>query len=281
LSKLLCLHFTTIEVYLPNISNSLSSSTLNNPPNVPNSPSPPDGAIGLGTAVTLRWAGGDPDGNRVTYDIYGNATTGEPTTLVAIDHANTFYNLNGLIPNTPYAWKIIARDELGITTVGPIWRFVTAPVAPFQISLSTNSDKAYQLQKKGDGNGVSVGSKVYTDRDYTYATIPATLQGATYIITSNDDKSKSDLSLVITVNRSVQVYVAHSDQQTAKPAWLSSFQDTGENLTFIDNENRTVVLSTFTAVFPAGDIVLGGNASGGTVNSMYSVVIKETTSIAE
>jgi len=169
-------------------------------------------------------------------------------------------------------WKQIQQSKIYLPLVS---RQNPPSVIPFEINLSTNSQNEYRVQRSESGNGLAVGRLVYADRNYTYATIPPFLRGATYILTANNDAEKNNLAVNINVNRATQIYVAHSDQSATKPSWLNSFQDTGENLTFIDRDGRVVVLSVFTAVFPAGEILLGGNAppSGGN-HSMYTVVIK-------
>lgn len=153
------------------------------------------------------------------------------------------------------------------------------PATPFEVKLSTNSQNKYQIQKSETGNGLTVGSMVYTDRNYIYKTVPGLLQGSSYMLTANNDAGKNDLLITISVNKLTQIYVAHSDQHIAKPSWLNSFQDTGENLTFIDREGRIVVLSVFTSIFPAGDINLGADAPpNGDYHSMYTMMFKELKS---
>ena len=80
-----------------------------------------------------------------------------------------------------------------------------------------------------------------------------------------------------------RLYVAHTDRQTPKPSWLNTFQDTGENLTFVDRSGNTVVLSVFSASFPAGTVTLGANTPpNGEDHSMYTVALEvlETTTSA-
>ena len=64
------------------------------------------------------------------------------------------------------------------------------------------------------------------------------------------------------------VQVAHDVRITTKPAWLSTFTDTGQNLVTSDT-----TLRMFAQSFPAGTITLGGNTSGGGF-SMYAVVVQ-------
>jgi len=100
-----------------------ASEPTNNPPNIPSSPSPSDGAPAVDTGASLSWTGGDPDvGDTVTYDVYFGTTN--PPPIVSTDQAGTTY-APSLSYSTPYYWQIIAEDNHGATTDGPIWSFTT------------------------------------------------------------------------------------------------------------------------------------------------------------
>jgi hypothetical protein len=130
-------------------------------------------------------------------------------------------------------------------------------------NLTIASGKAYEVIQ----NGLSNGALVYTDRSFTYSSVPGLVDGATYIKTANDDKNSSGNSfLTFDVNQDVTVYVAHDDRITTKPSWMVSFTDTGDDLVTTD-----ATFSLFSKDYAAGTIILGGNESGG--NSMYTVVL--------
>lgn len=96
---------------------------LNHPPFTPSNPVPPNGATNV-TEGGLSWTGGDPDpGDIVTYDIYFGTTC--PPPLVAKNQTTTEYNPGLLEYSTQYYWKIVAWDNHGATTEGPIWSFTT------------------------------------------------------------------------------------------------------------------------------------------------------------
>ncbi|WP_447964756.1 PKD domain-containing protein [Nitrospira sp. Ecomares 2.1] len=118
-------------------------------------------------------------------------------------------------------------------------------------------------------SGLQAGGTVYTDRAYTFTTVPSSVQGATYIRTANNDKAATNADfLSFTVTQPVSVSVAHDLRITPKPTWLSTFTDTGVNLVTSDT-----TLRLFARSFPAGTITLGGNASVGN-GSMYSVIVQ-------
>ncbi len=102
-----------------------SFTTLNNPPNTPSNPAPADGAIDQALNVNMSWTGGDPDGDTVTYDVYFEANDNTPDILVSNDQSGTTYDPVSLTTATPYCWQIVAADENGESSNGPIWCFTT------------------------------------------------------------------------------------------------------------------------------------------------------------
>jgi photosystem II stability/assembly factor-like uncharacterized protein len=97
-----------------------------NPPLAPSNPSPADGAQNQSLLVSLSWSGSDPDtGDTLTYDVYFGLTSEPP--LVRQNLAATTYSplVQPLLPLTTYYWKIVARDNNGLTTEGAVWSFKT------------------------------------------------------------------------------------------------------------------------------------------------------------
>ncbi|MFQ5963712.1 MAG: fibronectin type III domain-containing protein [Candidatus Scalinduaceae bacterium] len=130
-------------------------------------------------------------------------------------------------------------------------------------NLTVVNGKIYEVVEDGLQNG----ALAYIDRSFTYSTVPASVQGTTYIKTANNDKSSTGTSFfTFDVNQDVTVLVAHDNRITPKPSWMSPFTDTGEDIVTTDT-----ALSLFAKDFPAGAVVLGGNEGSG--NSMYTVVI--------
>ncbi len=101
-----------------------SFDTRNEPPITPNTPSPSNNSIGQGLTVTLSWDSGDLNpGDTVTYDIYFGTASNPP--LVKSNHPAKTYALPPLSYDTQYYWKIVAKDNHGEMTTGPIWKFRT------------------------------------------------------------------------------------------------------------------------------------------------------------
>lgn len=100
----------------------------NRPPAMPSNPTPGNRSEKLDSAVTLSWDCSDPDGHALKYSIFVGES-GYDMVPVAIDVNDSSYVLEGLKPNTGYAWKIIATDGQAVSE-GPTWVFATKPPNP-------------------------------------------------------------------------------------------------------------------------------------------------------
>jgi len=108
----------------------------------------------------------------------------------------------------------------------------------------------------------------YSDRStITFTSIPAAYMGLHNLQTKNDDKGATGSTfLTFDVNQSVTVYVGYDTRIPTKPAWLSTWTDTGDDVVTNDT-----TLRLFSKSFPAGTITLGGNE--GSAYSMYIVLV--------
>ena len=98
----------------------------NQPPSIPNNPSPVSGSTSISINTNLSWIGGDPDPeDTVTYDVYFKANDSSPDILVSSDQNSTIYIPGILNYDTHYYWKIVAKDNHGKETPGPVWNFIT------------------------------------------------------------------------------------------------------------------------------------------------------------
>ncbi len=97
------------------------------PPSVPAEPVPEDGTVDLDPtqALTLAWTGHDPQGAPLVYDVYFGPTLSEMT-LRSPGQTNTAWDVtDALERNAHYYWRIVARDETGVSSISPIWGFNT------------------------------------------------------------------------------------------------------------------------------------------------------------
>ncbi len=135
-------------------------------------------------------------------------------------------------------------------------------------SLKVSSGKACELVK----DGLKKGGKVYIDREYTFVEIPDHLRGKTFVRASMDDKYVAKAEHIsFNTNKPVKVYVGYDHRARSLPAWLQDWQPTNEA---IRTSDRGCIHRLHVRTFPAGKIVLGGNAAPG-VGSHYITVISE------
>ena len=95
----------------------------NNPPNQPSNPNPGNGTVNQSINTTLSWSCSDPNNDPLTYDVYFGTSNNPP--LASGNQTSTSYNPGQLNNSTTYYWKIVAKDNQGGTTEGPVWSFST------------------------------------------------------------------------------------------------------------------------------------------------------------
>jgi hypothetical protein len=145
---------------------------------------------------------------------------------------------------------------------------VLQPNQPLSVSsLWVASGKPYRVVD----NGLTVGAPFFIDRTYTVTSVPGSVDGATYIQTANNDKTRTEGSfLSFTVNQGVTVYVAYDSRATSLPNWLASWSNTGHSIGTTD-----VRFNLYARDFGSGSVSLGGNRAAGAagVESNYFVAI--------
>ena len=100
----------------------------NTPPNALGNPSPSNGTTySTGNKPSsLSWSGGDVNNDTVNYTIYLRASNSTLTAshIQGYVENTTSYSVS-LSWSTTYYWKIVATDEHGADTSGPVWHFTT------------------------------------------------------------------------------------------------------------------------------------------------------------
>lgn len=100
--------------------------------------------------VILSWQCSDPDGDSLTYDVYFG--TGEnQLKKVSSNQSSTTYKPSTLNHSTTYYWKIIAWDEHGESSEGPVWRFTTEEEitnSPPTVSITKPENALYFRDRK-------------------------------------------------------------------------------------------------------------------------------------
>ena len=95
---------------------------VNLPPAAPYDPQPPHGSYNNLTSLTLSWSCFDPDGDPIKYDFYFG---GGSVSLMQSDLTDAQFTLDGLNSFSEYLWRIVAKDDHGNSTSGPLWYFRT------------------------------------------------------------------------------------------------------------------------------------------------------------
>jgi len=144
--------------------------TENNPPNTPSNPNPENGSTDVNIDADLSWNCSDPDGDPLTYNVYFEANDPTPDELVSENQTGTSYDPGTMEYETTYYWQIVAWDNHGAHTAGPIWSFTTEE----EIITTTVYPSDYTIVR---GNYVSGGLSdlSYSDDSYLVVEIGFTL----------------------------------------------------------------------------------------------------------
>jgi hypothetical protein len=103
---------------------SFTITSTNQPPYQPSNPDPYDGESNVDGDHDLSWTGGDPDPeDTVTYDVYFGDTS--PPPQVSWNQTDSTYEPGTMEYETQYFWKIVAWDNHGASSTGPLWSFTT------------------------------------------------------------------------------------------------------------------------------------------------------------
>ncbi len=92
-------------------------------PGMPGSPTPSNGATGIGTTPSLSWT----STGATTWDV--SFGTSNPPPVAASNQTTATYTPPALANGTQYFWQIVARNSAG-TTTGPVWSFTTGTALP-------------------------------------------------------------------------------------------------------------------------------------------------------
>ena len=124
------------------VESSQSFTTCSRPPQLSKF-SPLAGSTTVSLTPVLSWTASDPDpGDTLTYDVYFG--TSSPPPLVVSNQTAASYQPGTLLPMTAYYWKVVARDNHGVETSGPVLVFQTG-YQPFIQSVAPNPVSTKQI----------------------------------------------------------------------------------------------------------------------------------------
>jgi len=188
----------------------------NTPPTTPHTPTPTNGSTtNTGERpASFSWKAGDPNTDTVNYTVYlrkGNSTFNSSYIIgyKISNEINVTYNLTTTLDwSSTYYWKIVATDEHGAVTAGPIWHFTTgaessgpSPAGPGPGPGPSTGNKAptadadgpytgyvnatitFNASKSSDSDGTITGYKWDWTNDGTYDTDWLTSPTATHVYT--------------------------------------------------------------------------------------------------
>jgi hypothetical protein len=112
-----------------NWSTRLNVTIKNHYPYPPCNPNPPDEEPDVPVNTRLCWTGGDPDiCDTVVYDVYFGLS--KPPPLQSYHQTETCYDAYNLEFFKTYHWKVVAWDNHGESSEGPLWSFCTGSNQP-------------------------------------------------------------------------------------------------------------------------------------------------------
>ena len=149
---------------------------FNRPPLTPTLISPQSGIEISSDEVLLKWQDSDPDGDKVYYDLYLSINN-EGFKKVLVNSTATSYCVR-VLPGTKYKWKVVAKDEKGGVTEGPVWSFHSKennpPAVPIalnpQVGETVNSTQIILSWDCHDIDGDSIEYKVFVDEKLVLVT---------------------------------------------------------------------------------------------------------------
>ncbi len=121
-------------------------------------------------------------------------------------------------------------------------------------------------------NGLNSGDKVFGDRDFTFASVPKSVQGAEWLRTACDSKKYGGDQANFTVSGDATVMVGVDTRLEASlPTWLSGWTKTADVLT--DNStNPQVTYQLYRKDVKAGErVTIGVNGVANSVNYLVAV----------
>lgn len=173
----------------------LMTGSPNSAPRTPSNPLPADGALGVPyQGVHLSWTGGDVDGGPVAYDVYFGTSNPPTQRLSRGDSLAATDSVGQLTPSTTYYWSVVAHDDVGGTTSGPVWKFTTAdPPPPYAVLLDSGGISVPAAPDLDlSGGSFTIEAWVRPDR------LPAESYDYQWII--NKSSSNIDLDYLLGVN---------------------------------------------------------------------------------
>ena len=179
-----------------------------------------------------------------------------------------------LLPNTTYEITVDGVEDWAGNQSPRYTATITTGGRNFGVDVPNVA--LVQSDKDIEVRNIKSGGLVYLDRTYTFADLPAYLEGHQGIVTANDNKGNDQTKYIrFNLSHESYIYILYDDRADVDetPWWLRSYyQWNGEKVEIVgDSADRKI----YRRVAPPGQIVLGGPSADGesNVKSNYTVVI--------
>ena len=188
-----------------------------------------DGSIAVNCGRTVQGQGTSSNPSysvACTWRPTSNYSYKSMTAEEAKDYCTTYSGSQTSRSNMTYA----AYSAPGVPSAG----FTAAPTDTWEaaeplegtlirsLDITDSTRSSWSISEK-----ISVGDKVYGDRDVTYAEIPSVLSGCEGIIIACDAKNSTGDLASFTAGSDMTVYAALDSRVETLPEWLSDWQKTG------------------------------------------------------
>jgi hypothetical protein len=131
---------------------------------------------------------------------------------------------------------------------------------------------------------MQVGVEAYEGSGATVLALPASLNIEDWIQTSAASRSKNYLFTMadFMVDRSESVFIAHADDVSRKPEWLSAYDATDLKLTVRESDGSKRLMTVYAREVEAGELItLGRNSTDGATDvPMYIVLVGTRVSVS-
>jgi len=132
-----------------------STTNANEAPYAPSDVAPEDGAANQHVSITLNWAGSDPDGDSLYYDVYLYGNNESQKLIVQNTYLDSI-RADSLHFNTAYRWQVVAKDGNGGETYSKVWSFTTESFPNNPIVFASSRDGNYNIfsSNQSDSSGL-------------------------------------------------------------------------------------------------------------------------------
>ncbi|MEA2054595.1 MAG: Ig-like domain-containing protein [Candidatus Thermoplasmatota archaeon] len=209
-------------IYAADLSGNVNTSPVatftilpNNPPTLPDNPSPADGTTDAAVTADLSWQCSDSDGDSLTYDVYFGTTETPPK--VSSNQTATTYDPT-LQYSTAYYWRIAAWDEHGAKNISGLWHFTTRTPPQYTLSTSVSPSGGGSISLNPSGGTYDAGTVVTAianaNSGYTFDNWNGDASGTGTSVQITMDSDKSITANFVEINEPPTVNITSPSEGT-------------------------------------------------------------------